>query len=234
MRSSQLYSEAELFDFGRGLSPLERLLNGIRAGVSRLLPQFVGLWHSSDSDFFHKKRIASLLLGTALGYFLFLLTVFQMRELPDWYAKCLALLLVTIVSVCMCSQTHMRCLFLLCVLNFTTGAIKLLLTSWIVGHLMNGPLGGIGNNTNELAASISCQLLMLKNLSQVAKQRADEQQQLLAQMSKERTQSASEMHAQHNDIMWTIKEAEREIHGPPTDRPKSVKVASDENKRSVG
>ena len=74
---------------------------------------------------------------------------------------------------------------------------------------------------------------MLKNLSQVAKQRANEKQLLLAQMSKERTQSASEMHAQHNDTMWTIKEAEREIHGPPIDRPKSVK-ASDENKRSVG
>jgi E3 ubiquitin-protein ligase DCST1 len=144
---------------------LERLLDWLDEALSFCCPQVYSLLLSSPGELVLSRKMFSFLLGTVYSAIIYYLTLYQVDYLSDSTRLSFSTLVLIIISISMSFNERIRCIMTLSVFNFLSSAGKVILTSYVIYNLSNGPVRSIFENVNELGRSIACQQRLMKSLS---------------------------------------------------------------------
>ena len=78
-------------------------------------------------------------------------------------------MMVAIISIFMSCLVKFRCVMTLVLVNFVSSSGKIMLSSYILMGILNGPIVNTFDNANELGNSLMCQYNLFKNMSSISK-----------------------------------------------------------------
>lgn len=164
-----IYETEELFNHGRNISIAENVINQIKKIFNLIFPIFKRIFDSPSDHFTHTRQILSFLASFIYSIIIFNLTISQIENLPDTLRTISFLLILIVVTIGMTFNESSRCLMSLSTFNFITSSFKVLLTTYIMTNLLNGPINTTMNNVVSLTNSFQCQLEFSRNLSKEIK-----------------------------------------------------------------
>jgi hypothetical protein len=124
---------------------------------------------SSSNNQESTRKLALFLFGMCYSTLICYLIIYRVQELT--FTLKLALFVVVFVSIQfgMAFFVAFRCVMTLSVLSFGSNLGKLMLTSWIIVTLIDGPIQNTFSNLQQLSSSLVCQYNLLHNLTKMVK-----------------------------------------------------------------
>lgn len=208
MKQSSVKNE-NLFKNGRELHKAEILVNILNNIFLRLLPALYSLFYCDNSQFKILRGIIAFFFGTFYAIAIWYLTIFRIEELSN-SAKILVLFFkITVISSGMASNFKFRCIMALGILRFVFKSAKVILISYIIVGILNGPIRNIYSNLSELGESIVCQHRQLTNLTNMQKENLNVNKDLIKKV----LSGYKEMETQKKEISGFIDGLNSELEG---------------------
>lgn len=167
-RKNLFYSQSNLYKEGRGLFLAEKLLNKLKDILENFLPSVDAILNSNDNQYVILRSILAFFLGTLYSILLFYFSIYRI-ELDSSIKTVTFSMMVAIISISMSCLVKFRCAMTLVLVNFVSSSGKIMLTSYILIGILNGPIVNTFDNVNELGNSVMCQYNLFKNMSSVSK-----------------------------------------------------------------
>jgi hypothetical protein len=174
----------EIIKEGRELSYIEILINSSIIIFKYLFPNFFKFITCSYNEYRFCRKLLSFIIGTLYGLVIYYLTINSLDQLSEITKQCLAIFIITIISIGMAFIPNVRCVMTLATFNFVSSAAKIMLTSYIFVNLLNGPIENTLKNTNELTKSVTCQLNTFRNLTNNNQLKFNHQREMIEDMDK--------------------------------------------------
>jgi E3 ubiquitin-protein ligase DCST1 len=167
MRKKRIINFRQIFKRGRELSHIEYLLNGVKSFSRNHFTVLSELLFSKDDDYSLTRSIISFMNGTIYGVAIYYFTIYQIEGLSKTIHLLLLSIILSICSIGMSMFAQMRCIMTLSIFNFTTSGVRLIVTGYLITNILNGPVNLIIKNSQALTDSVSCQINLMSNLSNI-------------------------------------------------------------------
>lgn len=205
-----IYNSSELLKYGRNVTPCEYIFNLIRKTFSFIFPIFKLVFNSPSDHYVLTRQILSFLIGSFYSILIFYFTISQIENLSDsLYAFSFASILVVIPFVMTFNQSS-RCLMTLSTFNFIASSAKVLLTSYIIVNLLEGPIDNTLNNLVGLTGSFKCQIEMSRNFSKEIKKKDQVEQTTMMNALIESQPEVNELNMDISDMIEATDDATAE------------------------
>ena len=202
---------------GRELLPIEYILNKLTSTLSFVFPNFAAILICDNNEYVTTRRIYSFFVGTLYALLIWYLTVFGIKELSQTNKIVLLAVYVTIISISMTINARIKCIMTVATFNFVAKAGKVIMISYIVSGILNGPISNVFQNANELGRSIMCQHRLLSNFTNVQKSSLKSNKAVIEKL----LLGDKEMKSQQKHISGLISGLKNELNDPDQSRNKS-------------
>jgi hypothetical protein len=210
---SIVYDPEKIFENGRRISLAESLISFFKEVFNFLFPFLNAIFNSNKKQYEQLRQIFSFSLGTIYGILIYYFTIYQLDQVSESMNAILFSFILVVVSFMMTFNKESRCLMTLSTFNFVSSASKVILTSYIIANLLNGPVENTFNNLIELTESVRCQYELSKNISAEIKAKPKKE----ANMSKVILDSQADMNQVNKDMYEMIDATEQVASGETND-----------------
>jgi len=210
---SIVYDPEKIFENGRRISLAESLISFFKEVFNFLFPFLNAIFNSNKKQYEQLRQIFSFSLGTIYGILIYYFTIYQLDQVSESMNAILFSFILVVVSFMMTFNKESRCLMTLSTFNFVSSASKVILTSYIIANLLNGPVENTFNNLIELTESVRCQYELSKNISAEIKAKPKKE----ANMSKVLLDSQADMNQVNKDMYEMIDATEQVASGETND-----------------
>ena len=152
----------------REIGFVEKLVNSFEKILSFLFPIASKILNSKQDEYKIIRSMLALVCGSFYTITIFYLTLYRIEGLSDSVKLSLFVILLVITSIGMVLFVQLRCVITLSVFNFISRAGRVMLTSYILINMLNGPIENTFKNIEELERSIVCQYRLMGSLSKLA------------------------------------------------------------------
>ena len=202
---SIVYDPEQIFENGRRICFAETVISFFKEIFKILFPFFNSVFNSNKKQYEQLRQIFSFGLGTIYAILIYYFTIYQLDQVSQSMNAILFSVILVVVSFMMTFNKESRCLMTLSTFNFVSSASKVILTSYIIANLLDGPVENTFNNLIVLTESVRCQYDLSKNISAQLKAKPKKD----ANMSQVIMNSQSDMNQVNKDMYEMIDATEQ-------------------------
>ena len=188
--NEKIYIESEVFQQGRQLNEFEKFLQFICTKFNLFFPFLAQILDRKlYNQFYQINIIFYFLIGILYSVIIFVFSIHQLENIDRKFSLVVFLLMMILISTTMAFNMQVRCVMSLTVFNFVFKTAKIMLTSYVLVGILNGPIQNSIHNIEEMSESFKCQFEFNRNMSQISKSKAQMNQNLVREIQS----AASEM-----------------------------------------